>query len=159
MAESKPLTGRKVLVIMVAGFAVVLAANLTLMFAATGSFPGLVVPNSYVASQVFDRKTAAQRALGWTASAEYAAGLLTVTMTGHDGAPVTGIGVAALVGRPAADRDDVRLELVEPAGAPLGTYAAALDLAPGMWRIAIIGTGADGAAFEAVAEFLVRDSG
>lgn len=159
MAEQKPLTGRKVLAIMVAAFAVIIAANLTMLFAATGSFPGLVVKNSYIASQEFDRKTAAQRALGWTAATEYEAGRLTVTMTGRDGEPVTGLAVVAVIGRPASDRDDVRLPLTEPAGARLGTYAAALDLAPGRWRIEILGTGANGAAYEAAAEFLVRDAG
>lgn len=156
MAEAKPLTGRKVLAIFVAGFAVVLIANLTMMFAATGSFPGLVVQNSYVASQGFDRKTAAQRALGWTASAEYADGRLTVAMTGRDGAPLGGIAVAARVGRPASDRDDVYLDLVEAEGGAPGTYAGDLGLGQGMWRVEIIGTGADGDAFEATAEFFVR---
>ena len=58
----KPLTGRKVLLIAVAAFGVVIAANLAMLLAATGTFPGLVVKNSYVASQGFDAKTAAQRA-------------------------------------------------------------------------------------------------
>jgi len=159
MAEPKPLTGRKVLLIMVAGFGVVIAANMAMLFAATGTFPGLVVPNSYVASQDFDRKTAAQRALGWQARAEYGAGRLTVTMAGPDGAPLAGLGLVAVVGRPATDREDTRLELTERDGDPVGNYAAPLELAPGRWRIGIAGTGTDGAAFEAEAELLVRTPG
>ena len=45
-------------------FGVIIAANLAMLFAATGTFPGLVVKNSYAASQGWDRKTDAQRELG-----------------------------------------------------------------------------------------------
>jgi nitrogen fixation protein FixH len=149
----RPLTGKKVLLIAVAAFAVILAANLTMLLAATGSFPGLVVKNSYVASQGWDRKTNAQRALGWVAVAEYADGMLRVTMTGRDGAPVAGLNVVAVVGRPASTREDIRLDLAEAADG----YAAPLALAPGRWRVMIAGADAGGGSFEAVAEFQVRD--
>ena len=148
----RPLTGRKVLLIAVTAFAVILAANLTMLVAATGSFPGLVVKNSYVASQGWDRKTNAQRVLGWAAVAEYADGTLRVTMTGRDGAPVPGLNVVAVVGRPASTRDDVRLILAEGANG----YAAPLTLTPGRWRVMIAGADAEGGRFEAVAEFRVR---
>ena len=151
--NGRPLTGKKVLLIAVAAFAVVVAADLAMLFAATGTFPGLVVKNSYVASQGWDRKTHAQRALGWKAAASYGDGALQVVMTGRDGAPVTGLNVVAVVGRPASTREDVRLDLVE------GTdgYAAPLGLAPGMWRVMITGADAEGGEFEAAAEFYVRD--
>lgn len=151
--EPRPLTGRKVLLIAVAAFGVILAANLAMLFAATSTFPGLVVKNSYVASQNWDRKTEAQRALGWKAAASYGDGALRVAMTGRDGAPVTGLNVVAVVGRPASTREDVRLELAEGAEG----YAAPLVLAPGMWRVMITGADAGGGSFEAVAEFYVRD--
>lgn len=157
MSDSKPLTGRKVLLIMVAAFSVIIAANLAMLLAATGSFPGLVVQNSYVASQGFDRRTAAQRALGWTAEAIYRDGALQVVMTGRDEAPVTGIVVTAVVGRPASDRDDIRLDLAERAGGAIGAYSAPLDLAPGRWRVEITGTGGNGASFEAAGEIFVRN--
>lgn len=149
----RPLTGKKVLLIAVAAFAVIVTANLAMLFAATGSFPGLVVKNSYVASQGWDRKANAQRALGWTAVAEYADGTLRVTMTGRDGKTLPGLDVVAVVGRPASTRDDVRLDLAE------GTdgYAAPLALAPGRWRVMIAGADAESGAFEAVAELQVRD--
>jgi len=151
--EPRPLTGRKVLLIAVAAFGVVIAANLAMLLAATGTFPGLVVKNSYVASQGWDRKTAAQRALGWQAAASYGDDTLRVTMTGRDGAPVRGLRVVAVIGRPASARDDVRLELTEAAQG----YAVPLVLAPGMWRVAIAGTDDAGASFEAEAQIYVRD--
>ena len=150
--EPKPLTGRKVLLIAVLSFGVVLAANLTMLFSATGTFPGLVVKNSYVASQDWDKKANAQRALGWKAVAEYADGTLRVMMTGRSGMPVTGLSVAAVVGRPASTRDDVRIELTEAADG----YAAPLELPPGQWRVMISGANTEGDSFEAVANFRVK---
>jgi nitrogen fixation protein FixH len=151
--EPKPLTGRKVLLIAVAAFGVILAANLAMLFAATSTFPGLVVKNSYVASQGWNRKTEAQRALGWKAAASYGGRTLLVAITGRDGAPVTGLSVVAVVGRPASAHEDVRLELVKVAEG----YAAPLVLAPGMWRVTISGADAEGGDFVAAAEFYVRD--
>ena len=150
----RQITGRKVLMILVAGFGIVIAANLAMLFAATGTFPGLVVQNSYVASQEWNRKTAAQRALGWTAASEYSGGILTIRMTGRDGAPVTGLVVTAIVGRPASTREDVSVELAETEG----SYAVPLDLAPGRWRIALAATNAAGDPFSAEAEFTVPGS-
>jgi nitrogen fixation protein FixH len=151
----KPLTGFKVLMIALAGFGVVIAANLAMLLAATGSFPGLVVKNSYVASQDFDARTKAQRELGWHASAVHAEDRLTVAMTGRTGAPLPGLAVTAVVGRPAADRDDIRLELAEGPGG----YAAPLALPPGNWRVEITAEGAGGARFEAAAELFIRSPG
>ncbi|HUS55004.1 MAG TPA: FixH family protein [Thermohalobaculum sp.] len=154
-AEPKPLTGRKVLLIAVAAFGVIIAANLTMLLAATGTFPGLVVANSYVASQGWDRKANAQRALGWTAAADYSVGTLRVAMTGRDGAPLVGLNVVAVVGRPASDSADIRLELAEGAD----DYAAPLVLLPGRWRVLITGADVEGNRFEAAAELTVRNSG
>ena len=151
--EPKPLTGKKVLLIAVAAFGVVLAANLAMLFAATSTFPGLVVKNSYVASQNWNARTEAQRALGWKAAASYGEGTLRVAMTGRDGAPVRGLRVMAVVGRPASARDDVRLELTEGARG----YTAPLVLAPGMWRVMITGTDDEGGSFEAAAQFYIRN--
>ncbi|HEU0223277.1 MAG TPA: FixH family protein, partial [Paracoccaceae bacterium] len=54
------MTGRLVLAVALGAFGIVIAVNLVLVFAATRTFPGLVVPNSYVASQDFDRSRVAQ---------------------------------------------------------------------------------------------------
>lgn len=67
MAEitAKPLSGRVVLCFILGGFGIILAANLTLAYFAFGSFPGLEVKNTYVASQSFDARRKAQESLGW----------------------------------------------------------------------------------------------
>ena len=144
--DGRPITGRTVLLIAVSAFGVVIAANMALVVAATGSFPGLIVKNSYVASQDWDARTEAQRALGWQARVGHAGGRLAVRIEA-DGAPVTGLAVAALVGRPATDAEDRRIALVETAG----SYAAPVDLDPGLWRVALEATDGEGRRFDATA--------
>ena len=65
---ARELTGRHVLAITLAAFGVIIAVNMVMAFKAVSPFPGLETPNSYVASQVFDRERTAQAALGWTVS-------------------------------------------------------------------------------------------
>ncbi len=65
----RPFTGRRLAAILVSFFAVVIAVNLAMAMVARGSWSGLVVANSYVASQEFNEKVAAareQRERGWT---------------------------------------------------------------------------------------------
>lgn len=149
--SGKPLTGGKVLAILLGAFGVILAANMAMLVAATGTFPGLVVKNSYVASQGWNAKTDAQRALGWQGGVVHERGELKVTLTGADGTPVHGLEVSAVVGRPASSRDDVKLAL----GPEGGTYAAPLALGPGRWRVAVEATDGAGARYEAEADLWV----
>ncbi|MEM1164482.1 MAG: FixH family protein, partial [Pseudomonadota bacterium] len=60
------LKGGHVLMIAITAFGIIIAANMTMLFAATGSFPGLVVENSYIAGQGWNQRTQAQHDLGWT---------------------------------------------------------------------------------------------
>lgn len=129
----RELKGYHVLAIAVGCFAIVIGANLTMLFAATGTFPGLVVENSYVASQDWNRRTAAQQALGWVAEVGYADGELSVILTGADGSAVTDADLTVKVGRPTTTADDRVLEI----SARNGAYLAQADLAPGRWQIEI----------------------
>lgn len=129
----RELKGYHVLAIAVGCFSIVIGANLTMLFAATGTFPGLVVENSYVASQDWNDRTAAQQALGWEAEVDYADGKLSVMLTGADGAAVTGADLTIKVGRPTTTADDQVLMV----SAIDGAYRANADLAPGRWQIEI----------------------
>lgn len=63
-------TGRHAAMIIVSFFGVVILVNLTMARFATSTFGGVVVENSYVASQEFNRwldEAEEQRALGWDA--------------------------------------------------------------------------------------------
>lgn len=139
----RELTGRHVLAITLAAFGVIIAVNLALAFLAVGTFPGLEVPNSYVASQQFDRDRNAQKSLGWTASASHDGATLSLALTGPDGMPVRPQALTATVGRPTHTRDD-QTPAFRPEG---GLYTAPLRLEPGLWTIHLRATAPDGTPF------------
>lgn len=143
MAGARPLTGRTVAVIAAGAFLFMLVPNILLAVFAVDTFSGLVVPNSYVASQTFDRDRAAQRALGWTVAVAHEGGIVRLTIDDAHGRPVRPPALTVTVGRPTTTRDDRVLVLEEtPSG-----YVAAADLAPGGWRAEIVATAADGTPF------------
>lgn len=148
----KPLTGRKVLFIALAAFGLVIAANMALLFSSVGTFPGLVVANSYVASQGYDAERKAQIALGWKVAVHEADGRLAVEINDSAGAPVRGLEVRATVGRPSSDVDDVVLTLAPDASG----YAVEMPHGPGLWRVEIEALGQAGAHLRAHTEILIR---
>ena len=143
----KPLTGRKVLMIFLAFFGIVTAVNLVFIYYATGTFPGLVVKNSYVASQEYDAKRDAQNALGWHAGAGLKDGVLTVSIRDSDGAPVQGLTVSAVIGRPATTAGERVVDL-HPNG---DVYIAQPGLPKGIWRVEIRAEGGPEEKFRALA--------
>ncbi|MEM1315753.1 MAG: FixH family protein [Pseudomonadota bacterium] len=132
--RSRELTGRKVLIIALSAFGVVLAVNLTMMTLAITGFPGLVTSNPYAAGQNFDAEMQAERDLGWQVGATYDGARLIVDVNGPEGAPVQDLGVSVRIGRPATDAYDRTLAMTL---AEDGAHAAALDLAPGVWRVEV----------------------
>ncbi|MBX4975304.1 cation transporter, partial [Rhizobium lentis] len=62
-ASHRGFTGLHMLLATSAFFAVVIAVNVTMAFYASSSWSGLVVENTYVASQEFNRKAAAMKAM------------------------------------------------------------------------------------------------
>lgn len=124
---ARPLTGRHVLAMFVVGFGIIISVNVTMAYTAVSTFPGLEVKNSYIASQSFDRRRAAQQAAGWTAQASYADGILQVAVSNHDGV-VDGQNLTGMIGRPTTRVADQALVFD-------GAGRMALDLAPGRWRI------------------------
>ncbi len=136
------LTGRHVLGITLGAFAVILGANVTLAVSALRTFPGLEVANGYIASQTFDADRAAQERLGWTARAGWAAGRLTLALTGPDGRAVQAV-PQVLVGRPTEAADDRRPVMVFDGR----VWAAEADLGPGRWMLVVEAVAADGTRF------------
>ncbi|SNT71684.1 Nitrogen fixation protein FixH [Paracoccus seriniphilus] len=139
----RELTGRHVLMITVAAFGVIIGVNVVMAVKAVGTFPGLEVANSYVASQSFDRERAAQDALGWTTTADYDGEWLTLTITDADGLPAPVENLKVIVGRPTHVRADQTPEFVYRNGA----FHAPLSLSPGAWNIHVTGTAPDGTEF------------
>ena len=138
-----PLTGRKVLAITVAFFAVVIGVNVTLAYKAISTFPGLEVGNSYVASQTFDAERTAQKALGWTLDAATQSKTITLGFTGPDGQPVQPKSLTTSIGRSTERQDDSTPDFVYADG----RYTAPITLAPGKWVLRVEAVAANGTMF------------
>ena len=140
----KPLTGRKVLLIVLAGFAIVIAANLSLAVSAIATNPGLEVRNGYIASQKFERRRELQDRLAWKADARYGDGFLVVEIIAADGRPAELREFGAVVRRPTHHRED-RTPEFKFSGQH---YSAPINLAKGRWNVDVRAASVDGQEFE-----------
>ncbi len=134
----RQFTGRHMLILIVGFFGVILSMNLTLAWFALSSWPGLLDGNGYRASQSYNQRNAEARVQaerGWRAEIVIAGGAFDLTIIGAGGMPVTGLEVTATVGRPTHEGSDTDYVLTETGG----SYAAAADLADGVWTISVKG--------------------
>lgn len=139
----REFTGKHAAALFVGAFAVIIGVNLALAWNAVRTFPGLEVSNSYVASQEFNSRLAAQQALGWSVYADARDGQVFLSITDEDGAPVEVAKLSAVVGRATQIKDDI-----EPAFEFDGTsYVAPVDLDKGNWNIRMVARAADGTEF------------
>lgn len=144
MTTERRITGWHVLAGFVLAFGTIIAVNVTLAVKAVSTFPGLEVKNSYVASQSFDTRREAQQALGWDVTAGAEAGMVWISFTGADGAPVAPRLIEATLGRATHVQQDRQPEFAWD-----GTrYAAPAELAPGNWNIRLKAEAEDGTLFE-----------
>ncbi len=153
MSEGRPLTGRKVLLIILAFFGVIITVNLVLAFNAIRTFPGLEVKNSYVASQQFDALREAQIGLGWRLAVDYGDGELMLRFVDAAGQPVQPAKLEATVGRATERRSDVT-PVFEYSD---GIFKAPLDLAPGIWEVRLKAYSDDGTLFRQTRELFVKE--
>ncbi|WP_127562894.1 FixH family protein [Nioella ostreopsis] len=150
----RELTGRKVLMIFIAGFGIIIGVNLYMAFNAVSTFPGLEVSSSYADSQDFNLRRDAQEALGWNASVEVDAesGVLTLLLVDDSGQPVAPAEFEALLTRPTNRQEDQLLELTRNAGA----FTAPVEVSEGRWRLRLTGTARDGTDYRHNITFTVR---
>jgi nitrogen fixation protein FixH len=131
--QVRPFTGRHMAAIMIGFFAVVIAVNVTMARMAIGTFGGVVVENSYVASQHFNRwldEAASESALGWKADfARGADGRVMLALVGPTGTPAQ---VTAVARHPLGRQPDRALQF-GPAGP--GRYVSQEALPAGRWRL------------------------
>lgn len=127
-------TGRHMLFIMLAFFGCVIAANMALVYYASASWTGLVVQNSYVASQSFNEDTAKLKqaaAMGLTDAVHYHDGTLTLTLHDKSGAGVTATDVVMSLGLTYSDKADRTVTLAQDAP---GVFSVATPLQAGVWN-------------------------
>lgn len=154
-AQGRPLTGKHVLMIAIAFFGIIIAVNVYMMSQAIGGFPGLVEQHPYTASQEFDRKRAAQIALGWKVEVSTEENVLHAAFADAEGRPLEGLDVQAIVGRPATLADDREVALLPSATRP-GVYELRAPLDLGMWRVEITALNAAGDRHHVTTEFRIR---
>jgi nitrogen fixation protein FixH len=126
-------TGWHMLAVTLLFFGTIIAVNVTLAVYASRSWTGLVVRNSYVASQQFNEVTAEKRReaqLGFTADFTASRDQLRLAVTGPQGRAVTGATATVRLGRPSHEGEDRDFALIEIGN---GIYEANTDLALGVW--------------------------
>ena len=134
--DEHPFTGRHMLALVFLFFGTIISVNIVMAVAATGTFPGLVVENSYVASQHYNEILAEERAReqsGWKADVTAPGGVIAVRLVDRDGLPLGRLAVTATAGRPSTTEQDRTLVLV----ADGDRYRAGEALPEGLWDIAV----------------------
>ena len=136
-------TGRHMLIVIVTFFAVVIGVNVTMATLAQTSWTGLVVENTYVASQQFNeeaKKGRAQAALGWTGKLTVASGEVHYSLVDAHGKALPLRGVRVLFRHPAYEAEDEALTLAASAGVSPGNaqeFAVRHTPKDGVWIIEI----------------------
>ncbi len=126
-------TGWHMLGIMFAFFGVIIAVNMTMAYKAVSSWSGLVVKNTYVASQEFNDKAETgkeQAALGWQSQPALEEGVFSWRLNDRDGKAVVMTGGTVEFKRPVGDAHDTKVDLTV---AEDGLLSAPLALDEGAW--------------------------
>ena len=135
----KPFTGWHMTGIFVVFFGVIVAVNVTMAKLAASTFGGVVVENSYVASQNYNdwlQKAEAQEQLGWTESITLDTGRHVVIRMGKDGAPLSGLAATGEAHHPLGRTPPVALTFApDDTGAVRGAVRSEQALPAGRWQV------------------------
>ncbi|MBD9372618.1 FixH family protein [Rhizobium sp. ARZ01] len=126
-------TGWHMLGIMLLFFGTIIAVNVVMAWNAVSSWSGLVVQNTYVASQQFNGKVEQAKAFaasGLEGALAIADGRVSYSLHDREGAPVTADSVTITFKRPVEEREDFELVLVAESG---GNYSAMREMTAGQW--------------------------
>ena len=130
-------TGYHMIAVITLFFGTIIAVNLTLAFYASSSWTGLVVKNTYIASQIFEDKKLErekQISLGWQSDVLYQGGMLRLVLSDVDGEMIKAAKVMAKIGRVTHENDDQLLTLLPNSE---GDYVAKTELYAGFWNVDI----------------------
>ncbi|MGI9380271.1 MAG: FixH family protein [Methyloligellaceae bacterium] len=156
--REKQFTGRHMLVLIVSFFGVVITVNIVLAIFATQSWTGLVVKNSYVASQDFNKlqaKTDRQKVLGWQSELVVEENGVVLKFRDREGEPLTGLRVIARMQRPSHENDDHDLMFRE--NGP-GQFVYRGDIARGLWNLRIVARDGKGGELDRIYRLRIRQS-
>ena len=133
LTTTKPLTGWHMFMMFVAFFGVVFAVNIFMTVIAVRSWTGLVVDDSYVASQTFNADAASLKkaeALSVSHQLHYEKGKLHLSLQGADGKTIAANSVQISIGRPVGEHEDQKLVAVKTGD---GQFEAVTKLGAGVW--------------------------
>jgi nitrogen fixation protein FixH len=148
LISPSPLTGRKVLLMLVAFFGIVIGVNGIMMRLAIQTLPGTEVDSAYSASLAYESEITAaqdQNARNWKVDAHIGrdnrgGATLQVEARDKNGAPMSGMKFEGRFERPTDRRGDQRVTLAEVAS---GIYRGnATGIAPGQWDLVLEGEAA-----------------
>jgi nitrogen fixation protein FixH len=148
LVAPKPLTGGKVLCMLVAFFGVVFSVNFLMAKLAIDTLPGTEVDSAYSASLAYEKEIAAaheQDARNWQVDAHIERGpdgSATVQVEARDnsGQPMSGLKFQGRFERPTDRRADQAVTLAEIGG---GIYrGSAPQVGPGQWDLVLEGDAA-----------------
>lgn len=149
-------TGKHMLFSMVAFFGVIITVNMIMARFAVTTWSGLVVPNTYVASQQFNAKAEESRAIaakGYAVELRSDAEGLSVVLTDNQGQPADAQSVSAALRRPVGTDDD--REIVFKARGE-GVFTAPGRLAEGEWIAHLTAKGDGQILYQKARRFHVR---
>ena len=144
----KPLTGARVLFMLLAFFGIVIGVNMIMMRLAIQTLPGTDVDSAYSASLAYEKEIAAahdQNARNWKVDAQVQRGpdggaTLQVEARDESGKPMSGLKFQGRFERPTDRRADQLVALAEVAS---GVYRGSAPLiSPGQWDLVLEGDAA-----------------
>ena len=136
--KTKELTGKHVLLMLLAFFGVTLSVNIIFTVAAVKSFSGEDVPRSYRQGLEYNDVIAAretQTDLGWQVCANTAADRILVRFSDADGLPISGLQIDGKLRHPATLSNDQELQFIEISN---GVYEARIMGLRGRWDLSAI---------------------
>lgn len=157
--QPSEFTGKHMLGVMVAFFGVIIAVNLVMARFAVSTWSGLVVPNTYVASQEFNEKSAEMRAiaaLGYKVDIASDFTGLSITFTDSDGKLALADSMIADLRRPVGVYQDREMVLVRGDD---GLYHGSGELLEGEWIATIVAIRDGQTLYKRARRFHVRADG
>jgi nitrogen fixation protein FixH len=133
----RTFTGMHMLVIMIAFFAIIIAVNVAMASLARSSWTGLVVKNSYVAGQDFNRRLKESReqlALGYKGTLTAGQDEITYALVDAQGKAMKMASARASFSHPVYEAADWSIDLASPDGK---TFSGRHGLRDGVWIVTI----------------------
>lgn len=153
--QPRIFTGWHMLGVMALFFGTIISVNLVMAWNASRSWSGLVVENSYIASQQFNGKVAETRvfaASGIKGRLTAEAGSVRYALTREGKPEQRADRVVAVFKRPVEEHEDVRIELERMDN---GVFVAGNGLKPGQWVADMTAMAGDAVIYRQAIRFIV----